>query len=295
MPKRFWAFDEGDPVTRQPNTLRLDGPIAEESWWGDEVTPAQFRADLENHPGDLVVYINSPGGDVVAGSMIYSMLREHSGRITVRIDGLAASAASVVAMAGDRVEMAPTAYMMIHNAATIAMGDNRAMRQAADMLDEVNRGIRTAYALKTGMSDRELAKMMDAETWMSAAKAVELGFCDAISYAESVDAAREESDTAQAAASANAATVAHISCNSAAASSAMGAAADAVSFLAKTLHIPAAAGSTARSIAPAVAFSARAMQNATAMAAMRQAQAKEPENETKGEAAVRARLRLLSM
>lgn len=177
----FWNYDE--PAEGQPCTLRLDGPIAIEGWFDDEVTPAQFRAELAAHPGDLTVFINSPGGDVVAGSLIYSMLREHPGRITVRVDGIAASAASVVAMAGDTVEMAPTAYMMIHNATTIAMGDNRDMRKAAEQLDEINRGIRTAYALKTGKSERELARLMDAETWMSAQTALAEGFCDAIAYA----------------------------------------------------------------------------------------------------------------
>lgn len=104
MPRHFWAFDEGDGGI---STLRLDGPISEDSWWGDEVTPAEFRAELDAHPGDLLVYINSPGGDVFAASQMYAALKDHPGKITVRIDGLAASAASVVAMAGDVVEMAP--------------------------------------------------------------------------------------------------------------------------------------------------------------------------------------------
>lgn len=259
MPKCFWAFEEGGGAG-QPNTLRLEGPIAEESWWGDEVTPAQFRADLSAHPGDLTVYINSPGGDVVAGSLIYSMLKEHEGQITVRIDGLAASAASVVAMAGDRVEMAPTAYMMIHNAATIAMGNKADMQAAAEMLAEIDRGIRTAYALKTGKSERELAKMMDAETWMSAAKALEDGFIDAISYGEPLPAAPEDATTADGTAR----------------------------VLQAHLH----AGDRIR---PAVAYSARRQQQITAQAAAQRAQAKNPENHTEQADAARARLRLMSM
>ena len=98
---RFWAYEEGAPG--EPAVLRLDGVIASESWWGDEVTPAAFREELDAHPGDIVVYINSPGGDVIAGSQIYSMLIEHVGDVTVKIDGIAASAASVIAMAGTKV------------------------------------------------------------------------------------------------------------------------------------------------------------------------------------------------
>lgn len=259
MPKRFWAFEEGGGAG-QPSTLRLEGPIAEESWWGDEVTPAQFRADLAAHPGDLTVYINSPGGDVVAGSLIYSMLKEHNGQITVRIDGLAASAASVVAMAGDHVEMAPTAYMMIHNAATIAYGNKADMQAAIEMLSEVDRGIRTAYALKTGKSERELVKMMDAETWMSAAKALEDGFIDAIAYAPAVPAETDSTSTAQAVTA---------------------------SVLAAHRRIG--------NAAPAVAYSARRQQQITAQAAAQRAAAQGQTNNTQAADVARARLRLLSM
>lgn len=261
MSKHFWAIEEGG--AGQPNMLRLEGPIAEESWWGDEVTPAQFRADLAAHPGDLTVYINSPGGDVVAGSLIYAMLREHDGKITVRIDGLAASAASVVAMAGDRVEMAPTAYMMIHNAATIAMGNIHDMRQAAEMLAEIDRGIRAAYALKTGKSERELAKMMDAETWMSAAKALEDGFIDAISYTDA--GTPEPNDPAAKNGVATGVLRAH--------------------------------RNVGDHIMPAVAYSARRQRQITAQAAVRRVAAQPTAANTtnQADAVLRARLRLLSM
>ncbi|MBR6571545.1 MAG: Clp protease ClpP [Clostridia bacterium] len=257
MPKRFWAFEEGGGAG-QSSTLRLEGPIAEESWWGDEVTPEMFRAELASHPGDLTVYINSPGGDVVAGSLIYSMLKEHNGQITVRIDGLAASAASVVAMAGDRVEMAPTAYMMIHNAATVAMGNKADMQAAAEMLEEVDRGIRTAYQLKTGKSERELVKMMDAETWMSAAKALEEGFIDAISYGEPLPAAPEDPATTDS--------------------------------TARVLQSHLCAGDRIR---PAVAYSARKQQQITAQAAAQRAAMKHPENQLEQADAARSRLCLL--
>ena len=172
----FWAYDETAPG--QPSVLRLEGPIASESWFGDEVTPEAFRDELEAHPGDIEVYINSPGGDVIAGSMIYTMLKEHAGHVTVKIEGVAASAASVVAMAGDTVLMAPTAYMMIHNAATMAWGNKHDLQHEADVLAEVDKGIRNAYRQKTGLSERKLAEMMDEETWMSAPTAFVLGFSD---------------------------------------------------------------------------------------------------------------------
>lgn len=174
--KKFWAF-EGDE-------LRLDGVIAEESWWGDEVTPAQFRAELAKHPGDIRVYINSPGGDVIAGSQIYTALKEHKGKVTVTIDGLAASAASVVAMAGDVVQIAPTAYIMIHNAWSIAWGDAEELRDLAKTLDEIDAGIRMAYKLKTGMDDKTLDELMQADTWMNAESAKAYGFVDEILFVD---------------------------------------------------------------------------------------------------------------
>lgn len=114
MKKRFWnwARDETNPEER---TLLLEGPIAEESWYGDEVTPAAFREELFSADGPIVISVNSPGGDTIAASQIYTMLREYPGNVTVKITGIAASAASVIAMAGTKVCMSPTAMMMIHN------------------------------------------------------------------------------------------------------------------------------------------------------------------------------------
>ncbi len=130
MNKHFWnwARDETNPEER---TLLLEGPIAEESWYGDEVTPAAFREELFSADGPIVISVNSPGGDTIAASQIYTMLREYPGNVTVKITGIAASAASVIAMAGTKVCMSPTAMMMIHNPFTIAMGDSEEMRRAA--------------------------------------------------------------------------------------------------------------------------------------------------------------------
>ena len=160
--------------------MSLNGTIAEESWFDDEVTPALFRDELNSGEGDVSVWINSPGGDCIAAAQIYNMLSAYPGKVTVKIDGIAASAASVIAMAGDTVYMSPVSMMMIHNPATVAFGDHAEMQKTIDMLNEVKESIINAYVLKTGQSRAKLSHLMDAETWMDANKAVELGFADEI-------------------------------------------------------------------------------------------------------------------
>ena len=139
-----------------------------------------FKDELNAGSGDITVWINSPGGDCVAAAQIYNMLANYKGNVTVKIDGIAASAASVIAMAGNTVLMSPVSMMMIHNPATIAFGDHTEMEKAIEMLEGVKDSIINAYALKTGMSRAKLSRLMDAETWMDATKAVELGFADDI-------------------------------------------------------------------------------------------------------------------
>lgn len=158
--------------------LEINGTIAEESWFDDDITPKMFRDELFSGDGDIVIWINSPGGDCVAASQIYSMLMDYKGNVTVKIDGIAASAASVIAMAGTKVLMAPTALMMIHNPATMAFGDHGTMQRVIDMLSEVKESIINAYEIKTSLSRTKLSHLMDAETWMNANKAIELGFAD---------------------------------------------------------------------------------------------------------------------
>lgn len=183
--KKFWKWRNvtvknesgGENSVRE---LRIDGAIADESWFDDDVTPELFRAELNSGSGDVILWINSPGGDCFAAAQIYTMIAEYKGKVTVKIDGIAASAASVIAMAGDVVLMSPVANMMIHNPATIACGDQREMRHRADVLDEIKESIINAYERKTGLSRTRLAKLMDEETWLSAYKAVELGFADEI-------------------------------------------------------------------------------------------------------------------
>lgn len=182
--QKFWNWKnqavETDSGNQAERVLELYGTIAEESWFDDDVTPKMFRDELFAGEGDIVVWINSPGGDCVAASQIYSMLMDYKGNVTVKIDGLAASAASVIAMAGTKVLMAPTALMMIHNPATMAFGDHEDMQKAIEMLDEVKESIINAYEIKTNQSRAKLSHMMDEETWMNANKAIELGFADDI-------------------------------------------------------------------------------------------------------------------
>ena len=166
--------------TESERVLELYGTIAEESWLDDDVTPQMFRDELFAGSGPVTVWLNSPGGDCVAASQIYSMLMDYKGDVTIKIDGIAASAASVIAMAGTKVLMAPTALMMIHNPITMAYGNHDDMQKAIEMLDEVKESIINAYEIKTNLSRAKLSHLMDTETWMNANKAIELGFADDI-------------------------------------------------------------------------------------------------------------------
>ena len=182
MKKKFWNWVRNEDTGSR--TLVLNGQISDETWYGDEVTPGLFREELNAGEGDITVWINSPGGDVFAAAQIYNMLMEYPGNVDVRIDGIAASAASVIAMVGNKVSMSPVAMMMIHNPMTVAMGDHKAFQQAMDMLEEVKESIINAYELKTGQSRTVISHMMDDETWFNAKKAVELGFADDILYTD---------------------------------------------------------------------------------------------------------------
>ena len=176
--KKFWNWVEN----KDDRTLYLDGVIAEETWFGDEVTPKQFKTELMERTGNIDVWINFPGGDVFAASQIYNMLMDYKGKVTVKIDGIAASAASVIAMAGGDVLMSPVSMMMIHNPMTIAFGDSTEMGKAIAMLDEVKESIINAYELKTGLARTKLAELMNVESWFNAKKAIELGFADEIMF-----------------------------------------------------------------------------------------------------------------
>ena len=182
MKRKFWNWvkNEGE----ETRTLYLSGEISDETWFGDEVTPKLFKDELMAGSGDITLWINSPGGDVFAAAQIYNMLMDYPGRVTVKIDGLAASAASVIAMAGSQVEMSPVAMLMIHNPITVAIGDSKEMQKAIDMLAEVKESIVNAYEIKTGLSRNKISRLMDAESWFNAKKAVEMGFADSILYTQ---------------------------------------------------------------------------------------------------------------
>lgn len=183
MKRKFWNWVKNEGELKSTRTLFLNGEISDETWYGDEVTPQLFKDELNADSGDITVWINSPGGDVFAAAQIYNMLRDYKGHVTVKIDGLAASAASVIAVAGDTVLVSPVAMMMIHNPATLAMGNTKDMEAAIAMLNEVKESILNAYVDKTGLSRNKLSKMMDDETWFNAKKAVELGFADEVLFA----------------------------------------------------------------------------------------------------------------
>lgn len=188
--KKFWNWIHNEAGGR---VLRLEGPIDDESFWGDEITPKNFREELNAGTDDITVWINSPGGNVFAAAEIYTMLRDYPGAVTVKIDAIAASAASVIAMAGSKVLMSPVAMLMIHDPSTIAMGNTKDMEKAIATLNEVKESIINAYAAKSGLSHNRISKLMENETWMNAKKAVELGFADEVLF-EAVEPEEDEPD-----------------------------------------------------------------------------------------------------
>lgn len=158
--------------------IMIYGDISTYDWWGDEVTPQKFNDELKalGDVDEISVRINSNGGSVFAGVAIHSMLKRHSAKITVYVDGLAASIASVIAMAGDEIVMPNGSMLMIHNPWTIAMGNAKDFRKMADDLDAICSSMMDIYVARTGIDRDELTALLDAETWMSATQAVEKGF-----------------------------------------------------------------------------------------------------------------------
>ena len=185
--KRFWEWKNQEEGGAE-RVLELYGTIAETSWFDDDVTPKMFHDELFAGSGPVTIWLNSPGGDCIAASQIYTMLMDYKDDVTIKIDGIAASAASVIAMAGTKVLMAPTALIMIHNPMTMAYGSHADMEKAIEMLSEVKESIINAYEIKTGLSRTKLSHLMDEETWMNANKAIELGFADDILTDEKLNA-----------------------------------------------------------------------------------------------------------
>lgn len=179
--QKFWNWIHDDSGGR---VLRLEGPIDSEACWGNEITPKIFHDELYAEDGDVTIYLTSPGGNVFAAAEIYTMIRDYPHNVKVRIASIAASAATVIAMAGDVVQMSPTALLFVHDPSTIAMGNAKDMEKAITTLNEVKESIINAYAAKTGLSRSKISKLMSDETWMNAKKAVELGFADEILFDE---------------------------------------------------------------------------------------------------------------
>lgn len=177
--KKFWNFNSLD---KNQGELTLYGEISNETWWGDEVTPKEFKADLDNlgEIDTLNIYINSPGGDVFAGQTIYSILKRHKAQKNVYIDGLAASIASVIAMAGNTIFMPKNSMMMIHNPWTIGMGNSADFRKLAEDLDKIRESLIAAYENHSVLTRDEIIEIMDAETWLTASECEEYGFCDVV-------------------------------------------------------------------------------------------------------------------
>lgn len=185
--KKFWNWGKTKNEETEIRTLYLNGVIASEGWFDDDITPALFKDELYAGDGDIDIWINSPGGDCVAASQIYTMLMDYKGAVNVKIDGIAASAASVIAMAGTNVFMSPTSLMMIHNPFTTVSGNTNDMNRGIQMLDEVKEAIINAYELKSNLSRAKISHMMDTETWLSANKAVEYGLADDMLYKNSTN------------------------------------------------------------------------------------------------------------
>ena len=176
--KKFWAWSQVKDSDER--VLSIDGTIAEDSWYEDDVTPALFKKELMAGSGPVTIWINSPGGDVWAAAQIYNMIRDYPYKVTAKIDGIAASAASVIAMACDEVLMSPVSTMMIHNPWTFAWGDAHDMEKAARQLDECKATIINAYVEKTKLSREEISQLMDEETYFEVYWAMEHGFADGI-------------------------------------------------------------------------------------------------------------------
>ena len=189
--EKFWNWIHDDSGGR---VLRLEGPIDSESFWGDEITPQSFRDELYAEEGDITLWLNSPGGNVFAAAEMYTMLRDYPRNVRVCIASIAASAASVIAMAGNTVEMSPTALLFVHDPSTIAMGNARDMEKAIATLNEVKESIINAYMAKTGLSHNRISKLMSDETWINAKKAVELGFADVILFDEKHEPDKKEDE-----------------------------------------------------------------------------------------------------
>lgn len=185
------ALDRWNPSVRAASendpSISIYEVIGEDPWTGGGVTVKRVDAALRSIGNkDVIVNINSPGGDVFEGIAIYNRLREHQGKITVKVLGLAASAASVIAMAGDEVQIGASSFLMIHNAWVLAIGNRHDMREVADFLEPFDRALADVYVARSGQELETVQAAMDAETWFNGSQAVELGYADSLLAADEV-------------------------------------------------------------------------------------------------------------
>jgi len=187
MKRKFWSIVKNDNI----GEITMYGEIASESWWGDEVTPKQFKDDLDalGDVSTIKVYLSSPGGDVFAGQQIHSMLKRHKAEVVIYIDSLAASIASVISSAGDKVIMPVNSMQMLHNPMTGMYGNAHEFRKLADDLDKIRESLVEAYLSKSSVLTREkLIEIMDDESWLTAKECLELGLCDEVVEAKEIAA-----------------------------------------------------------------------------------------------------------
>lgn len=187
------AFDRWDASVHastagEDRTISMYDVIGQDYWTGEGVTAKRIAAALRTMGnGPVTVNVNSPGGDMFEGLAIYSLLREHEGEVTVKVLGLAASAASVIAMAGDTVQIARSGFLMIHNAWLMAVGNRHDLRDVADMLEPFDAAMADIYAARTGADAKAIAKLMDKETWLGGSAAIDQGFADELLASDQVD------------------------------------------------------------------------------------------------------------
>ncbi len=188
-PKIFdrWSADSAGIRALEPgdNTITMFETIGEDFWSGGGITAKSVAAQLRAiGPRPIEIQINSPGGDMFEGIAIYNVLREHPQPITVKVMGMAASAASVVAMAGDEIQIGAASFIMIHNCWVMAVGNRNDLAETADFLEPFDQAMVDLYAARTGQDAKQVAKWMDAETYMSGSQAIEYGFADALLSAD---------------------------------------------------------------------------------------------------------------
>ncbi len=182
-PEAFDRWKAGVKASAQPgdNTITVYDVIGDDPWSGGGVSVNRIDAALRKIGNNAVeVHVNSPGGDMFEGIAIYNRLLEHPAKVTMRVMGIAASAASIIVMAGDEILIGPASFLMIHNCWVVAAGDKNDMRETADFLAPFDAAMAGVYAARTGLPEAEISAMLDAETWLNGQQAIAKGFADGL-------------------------------------------------------------------------------------------------------------------